>query len=418
MATVLSGPFGQITLEQAAYTIGSAPSNPIVIPDAKVLPTQAHIQFDGQGYSILDWGGGIGTYLNGQRLAPNTLTPVRGNGQILFGDTTCYYEVTPQPSTWWPPVNSLDNQGEQLPYPTWNTPAKSSFQPKGPRWVLPFFLALALLVVLASAGTFLYITTRPKPVINLASNYTTNAYPVGATATTFHITGHNFSDNSSITFFLDQQPLSGISPVLSDGSGNISVTIIVTAAWRLGKHLLTASDADGYVTKAGIPIIIVLPGQDSTPGPNGAPSDTASGTVLVTLQTSNGTGTLILTIMGASSGGTVCRDVDDGRPHAQVGISNGVSYTETAAATCSGSYKEGKLIYTETIISDQLVFTNGLTCTAQVPYVGRRLEGTFNSPTTISGTYSSDMIAIHCNKGIGATPLPAQSGTWSGLAAM
>src|SRR5262249_39600161 len=78
---------------------------------------------------------------------------------------------------------------------------------------------------------------------------------------------------------------------------------------------------------------------------------------------------------------------------------NGNSYTETIIYACSGTYKGGKIDYTETATKDVIAFTDGFTCTAQTPYVFEHLEGTFADGKTINGTFSNDAVTYNCSDG-------------------
>ncbi len=281
------------------------------------------------------------------------------------------------------------------------------------------FLIILLIVVVVLGGgisAFIYFTTRPQPVIHVTSNYTVGSTPAGAEATTFHITGQKFSGDSSVTFLIDGNPVPGNGVAHSDSKGNVASTLTVTNAWAVGNHTITARDASNYVTKTSVPVTIVTAGQAHTPGPNGAPSDDFSGTVQASIQGTSGAETIALIVTGKPDGGTVCRSDDDGQPHTATGVINGVAYSETAIGTCSGRYKGGKLSYKETLTKDELDFTDGVVCTAHVPYVSRHLEGTFSNATTVSGTSSTDAITIDCNMGVGSTTTKPESGTWTGIA--
>lgn len=273
-------------------------------------------------------------------------------------------------------------------------------------------LVIILLLVGGGGGTALYIATRPQPVISVTSKYNVGSTPAGATSTTFTVSGHDFSGNSTITFLLDNAPVPGGQTAQSDSNGNVSTTFTVTDAWTVGNHTITARDAGGYTTKVGKTVTIVTPGQSNTPGPNGAPTDSATMTIDGTVNAGNSSGTITLTV----NGGKVCRDQDDGQSHSRTGTANGVGYTETTVHTCSGTYQGGKLSYTETATSDKIVFDNGLTCTAHVPYVSAHLEGTFSNATSISGSYSEDTIVVDCNMGVGSQSFTANTGTWTATA--
>ncbi len=299
----------------------------------------------------------------------------------------------------------------------WGAGVPPAYQPAVPPKksnLKTILIVLVVILVLAGGGggTALYFATRPQPVISVTSKYSVGATPAGATSTTFAVSGHDFSGTSAITFLLDNAPIPGGQTAQSDSNGNVSATFTVTDAWTVGNHTLTAKDAGGYTTKVGKAITIVPPGQANTPGPNGAPTDSANITISGEVNAGSSSGTITLTV----NGGKVCRDLDDGQPHVHTGTSSGVGYSETTIHTCSGTYKSGKLSYTETATSDKIVFDNGLTCTAHVPYVSAHLEGAFTSATSINGTYSEDTIVVDCNMGVGSQSFNANTGTWTGTA--
>ena len=281
-------------------------------------------------------------------------------------------------------------------------------------------ILLVIVVVLAGiggGGLVIYQNTRPKPVITqLTSKYMDGTTSVGASSTSLMFTGTDFTASSAITFLLDGKPAPGAPSVQSDSNGKVSATLTVTDAWPVGTHTLTAQDASNYVTKTGVKIEIVTPGQANTPGPNGAPTDSANMSIIAIVVAGSSSGTYNLIVTGSANGGTVCRDIDDGKTHTRTGTLNGVTYTSTVVSTCSGTYKNGKLDYTENVTTDKAIFSDGLVCTAQVPYVAAHLQGTFTNGTTLNGTYSDATVNVDCNLGAGTQSTPASTGTWTGVA--
>jgi hypothetical protein len=259
--------------------------------------------------------------------------------------------------------------------------------------------------------------------MSVTSSYRVGSTPAGSIGTALHVSGHSFSGSSAITFLLDSVPVPGNQNVQSDADGNVRADLAITNAWTVGNHTLTAKDAGGYTTKAGVTVAIVPQGQAHTPGPNGAPSDDMSFTLNANEQVQDagtgqqvwsGTETLIVTGKPDPSGGTVCQAVDDGQPHTSlVSTSTGVAYRETLALSCSGTYKGGKLSYTETVTSDKIDYSNGVSCVSHTPYVFEHLEGTFTSQNAISGTLSSDSVTVDCNQGVGTHQYNAVKGSWT-----
>jgi hypothetical protein len=217
--------------------------------------------------------------------------------------------------------------------------------------------------------------------------------------------------------------------VQSDANGNIKTDLVVTEAWTVGKDTLTAKDAQNNVTKAGVNVIIVPQGQAHTAGPNGAPPDDMSYVMKATIQRQDAqTGEQLkpliqsITITGRPdpAGGSVCQNRDNGQPLTDSGdLGNGITYKETIVFQCSGTYKAGKLSYTETVTSDKLILNQGsvtVTCELKSPYAWEHLEGTFSNSNTISGTYSSDATSLACSNGKQLS-INAETGTWTGTIA-
>ena len=324
--------------------------------------------------------------------------------------------------------------------------------PKKGRGLMIAIIVIVVVVLIAGGGTAAYLLTRPKPVITFdktaPGNYAMGSTPAGAIGTYFCISGTKFSGSSTVTFMLDGQnvPDNGTFQTNSDGAltsggsnacGNSSdVALKVTSGWGMGPHSLTAVDASKYATQSGIPIIIVKQGTSGTPGPNGAPTDSATFTLTVQVDrkdavTGSDLGTLNerLCVNGCPGGAqAVCQVTDsgqvfdDGQPHTVSGtLNDGTPYQETFISTCSGSYQDGMLTYTQTITSDQLVAQTNqgqLTCVASTPYVGQKLVGTFADAKNITGgMYTADQINVTCTingQTLPNNPSNPENGTWTG----
>lgn len=309
---------------------------------------------------------------------------------------------------------------QPLPYAS-----PTPMQPKSSNRLKVLLIVLSVIFILGAGagGIAAYMLTRPQPVISVTSNYNVGSTPAGSTGTVLHVSARNFSGSSAITFLLDNAPVATDKNVSSDANGNVKADLTITTAWAVGHHTLIAKDASGYTSKVGVSVAIVPQGQAHTPGPNGAPPDDMSFTLNASLQAQDaGTGkqfgptTETLTVTGKPdpSGGTVCQAVDDGQPHTYIGnASNGITYRETYVLSCSGTYKGGKLSYTETATSDKVDYSDGISCVAHTPYVSEQLEGTFTSQNTISGTLRSDSITADCNRGLGTQQTNASTGSWT-----
>ncbi|HEU5381239.1 MAG TPA: hypothetical protein VFV38_37920 [Ktedonobacteraceae bacterium] len=131
----------------------------------------------------------------------------------------------------------------------------SARQPKKQKkrgFLLPTILICVLAVGMGSAGYLWYRSTRPNPVLTMVSSpYHQGTLVVGATTTTFLVTGSHFTSNAAVSFLLDSASAPGGALVESDSTGAIRATLTVTNAWRPGRHVLLAKDAAGYETKVG-----------------------------------------------------------------------------------------------------------------------------------------------------------------------
>lgn len=364
---------------------------------------------------------------------PSPYAPIQ---QPITGGTPQGYTPTPSPYPYAPPPQQPYPQymggGEatqtyappSAPYP-YTPPVAAKKSNRGLKILL---IVLAVIVALGASGggVLLYILTRPQPVITVTSNYKVGTIPAGSTSTTFHVTGLKFSGSEAITFLLDGVSAPGNQAAHSDKDGNVTTDLTVNENWAEGNHTITAKDADGYTTKIGSKITIVPQGEADTPGPNGAPPDDTIGIVVATIKTNspnnqdnqNYTQNLRVTGRSDPQGGSVCGSGDDNRPFTyKYTTKDGFAATAVLTQACSGTYKTGRLTYTETVTSAKYTFTkNGITftCPATTPFVNLHLEGTFTNATTISGGASSDRFTINCDNGGGPVITDAQAGTWTG----
>jgi len=301
---------------------------------------------------------------------------------------------------------------------------------KIPRRGKLLLIALAALVILgAGSGLTAYFLLQPRPIISADSSFHMDKTPVGATLSVFQVSAQHFAANSKMTFLLDGRPAPGNQQAKSDANGNVRIFLLyITSDWSLGKHVLTAQDASGHTSTNSVTLAIVPQGQDDTTGPFGTPADDASFTILVMvlLQNTSTNQTLPpeydkLTITGRPDpdGGFVCRSFDDGAIHTFSGVATkGITYIETSIHTCSGTYKNGHLTYTETAVSDQIVYSNGLKCTVETPRISRAFIGDAisplnNAPYSFAGTFRQDSLVTQCNQGVGTQRFAATTGTWT-----
>ena len=300
------------------------------------------------------------------------------------------------------------------------------------KWLI---IAVVGIVVVGAGGVGFaaYLLTRPQPAIDITSNYKVGAAPAGAIGTVLQVIGHKFSGTSAITFLLDGKPVSGSQGVHSDTDGNVSANLTITSSWATGNHTLTAKDANGYTTKSGAIIVIVPQGQAHTPGPLGAPPDDANFKLNFSAHTQIDTlgtqlthqDTLIITGHPDPTGGTVCRSKDNGKPQVitDVTVNTGEPFQETYTMSCSGRYKGGKITFTETLLSDIIVFTTSnpqTTCTLNGPHVDEQLSGSYTAQHIFSGTVTYPEIptsAYSCNTSGSYFFNYAEHGTWTGQVA-
>jgi hypothetical protein len=296
-------------------------------------------------------------------------------------------------------------------------------QPPPRRGKRTALILLVLLILLGAGGGGAYLFLRSRPVITVTSQYMVGTTPAGAATTHLHLTGTQFASHSAVSFLLDGQPEPGHQAFQSNANGALAGDLAVTADWPLGQHSLTAKDASGNTTVLGKTIVIVAQGEANTPGPKGAPADDTPSFKLdlVIKAHSKDTGqnetdsyTLMITGQPDPAGGKVCNPArDTGQPKTVTGTTDGLKYTETATVQCSGTYKGGKITYTETVISDKVDYSNGVSCAATAPFVQIELDGSFTSATQASGTLGGGTPTIACSNGRSIT-LQGFDGTWTG----
>ena len=334
-------------------------------------------------------------------------------------------------------------------------PKASPASRRGNRKVVIIFASLAALLILGVIGAgILYATTRPQPVISVSSDYHVGKVPAGAASTTLHVEGKQFSSYSGIIFLLDGHPAPGSEVVPTDENGTFEADLPVTATWKIGSHQLTARDSNGYTTHSSVTVTVVHQGTAHTPGPLGSPADdTSHFSLLLTTVTdqvdwlfpafdlgfpltlTGGGSPEVLTVQGQPDpkGGSVCNlPQDDGKQHttsltlndgsvfisfAPVGSNLVFVQKETTAYTCSGTYQNGKISFTETNTVDQQVYSNGVTCSLAAPRISYQLNGAFNSATTATGTYSIPASSLKCSDGT-TEESPSETGTWIAFMSM
>jgi hypothetical protein len=269
------------------------------------------------------------------------------------------------------------------------------------------------------------LTVIPDPSITtLSSKYHVGNVSAGSTGTSLHIEGKHFTADAPITFLLDGQPAPPDTPkATSDADGGLKTDLTIPPSWPKGTHILEASDNQGYTTASKWQVFIVTPGKAGTPGPNGAPPDNASFTILFNgdpLYAATGQTNDTLTITGQalpndpeSESGSVCQNDRDGSQPRTITSSgtltdptsaaSTITYTETLTTTCSGTYEGGHLSYTETVTSDTLTFVTplpaGVTCALNATdYVLQSVSGSYGDGQ-FQGSWSSEAPEFTCIAG-------------------
>lgn len=251
------------------------------------------------------------------------------------------------------------------------------------------------------------VTVIPAPMLQLISQYNQSGTPAGSTGTSLQVSGQQFTPGSQVVFLLDGRTFSSLGSVTSDASGSFSRSVTLDSSWAVGSHTLTAKDARNYVTHQSYPLAIVQQGDADTPGPNGSPANDSSFSLSLTETISGQSYLTLLDVTGHPdpAGGTVCGPLDDGQPHSYSGsTSDGTSYTVKLTQKCSGTYKYGHLTYTETMVSEQIVFPGLGTCTAATPYVAEKITGSYVSGGIFKGTVHSGSYTMNCAGSIASQP--------------
>jgi len=300
----------------------------------------------------------------------------------------------------------------------------------GASGVKTIIIVVATVVVVAAGGigAAAYFLTRPQPLISITSNFKAGGTIAGANGTTLHISGQKFSSNSAITFLLDGNPAPGNPSAHSDSNGNFSADVKITDAWSIGTHTLTARDASSYSTKNSVSVTIVPPGTAHTPGPNGAPPDDATFTISLSAkgtytslnQPFTANETLHVTGHPDPAGGTVCQDGDNGQQFSSSGVTldTHTAFTETYSFSCKGSYKGGKVSYTQMLVTNVITYTSsGVTCTLIAPQLNQQVTGSYTGQNTFTGTLvygHTPQTDFHCTNPNSFFFYIGGQGTWTG----
>lgn len=96
MDASLNGPLGRTALGQNSLRIGRAPDNMLVITDPQASSHHAEVSpgFGGNSYQVTDLNSTNGTFVNDQRLAPNSPYSLNSGDVIRIGSTRFTYEMS------------------------------------------------------------------------------------------------------------------------------------------------------------------------------------------------------------------------------------------------------------------------------------------------------------------------------------
>ncbi len=292
-------------------------------------------------------------------------------------------------------------------------------------------IVIVVAVVVLGSGSIgaalaLHVFGPPHPVMNVTSSYKVYGRLVGASSTMLHVSGQDFATNSAITFLLDNKPIKVGPKVQSDGNGNIDIDLPITVAWSIGQHTVKARDANNDVTNSGTVVTIVKPGQEGTPGPNGAPTDSASFTIQLTVQAHLETSntvihypyTLVVTGHPDPQGGTVCSPGDTGKASSDTYTDDdSIVYNRTFTYTCTGTYTGGTVSYTETLTTETVTSSDGDSCTLNSPQPNLQISGSYTSQHVFSGkaTFATTPDSAYTCSQVGGTYHESgNDGTWTG----
>lgn len=315
-----------------------------------------------------------------------------------------YAPGTPLPLGYMPetPLPPGYAPGTPLPpgfYPQMSLPPQARAPRKPLPWKKILPLAAAILIVLVGGSFGIWYLVTPHPALSIVSSTQKTAVLPA-------------SVSIQVVFLLDGQTFSALGSVTSDATGSVSQSVTLDSSWVVGSHTLTAKDARGYVTQHSYPLAIVQQGDAGTPGPNNSPANDSSFSLSLTESIAGQSYLKRLNVTGHPdpAGGTVCGPLDDGHSHSYSGTtSDGTNYTVKLTQKCSGTYTYGHLTYTETMVSEQIIFPGLGTCTALTPYVAEKINGSYVSGGTFKGTVHEGAYSMNCAGSIVSEP--AANGT-------
>lgn len=236
MSAELKGSYGNVTLNLQLTKIGRAQGNQLILNDTEVSWQHAQILQQGQRHSLVDLGSRNGTFVNEQRLAPNSPLTLHAGDILRFGNTSFTYAneaikytptkaappsfAPPPPATPTPPY-IFQQQASFTSPPT--TPTKKEAADGGtPRWII-IVGGLASLATIFGVIFGIYTYAHPAPSAPSAPAATTSTLATTATAPAIpRLHGSYIGDFSSSA---GGNPIQfAMSSLTEDDNGNFSAS--------------------------------------------------------------------------------------------------------------------------------------------------------------------------------------------------
>lgn len=150
---VRSGPgFGtELAVRQPVVSIGKGARSDVVIDDDSVSSEHAMLEYDRDGWRITDLGSANGTYVEGERLAPDVPTPLSYGSTVRFGGVQTHFR----------PVVGADPDTARDAYRPTPPPPRLMERRRGIR--LPLWLVMLLVLVIVIAAVWFGLVWSPEP---------------------------------------------------------------------------------------------------------------------------------------------------------------------------------------------------------------------------------------------------------------
>ncbi len=196
MDATLRGPHDIFKLGSTVIQVGRAPNNQLRLDDTQVSTFHAQIFPQGQGHAVKDLGSRNGTFVNEQRLVPNSPRQLTAGDTIRFGNTIFDYTLDLVPTT------LMNTNTSQSDVPNW----------------IKIAGGLASLATIFAAIWGIYIYLHPTPTSSSTSLVATSSIPV--LAHFYQGTMNRINDGAVLPFNLQQ-----LSENSNDGTFTASAVI-------------------------------------------------------------------------------------------------------------------------------------------------------------------------------------------------